>query len=283
MAIVAANTVVLREPELFHVATLDGNVPKGLTGSVSAGSGAGFSRYKGVVNFSESVPNTEIQVVNGDGGQLTQYRRASTTPVTIDGMYATYDADIIAKLTATTLYLEGQWEIAMRSQTCQSFNNMALIISGRAISQTAGTIDQTGWYTIFIFRATGEQLGLAQAFGSPTQVPINWSVNKTDTTWWEEVIDTNYDKVYSWGTAPIIADYPLMGHYYRGNNAATTVTLDYVPSAASSNAVAYWKDGVKKAYTTDYTLVTSTRVVTFAAAPASDTDNLFIYEYVAPC
>lgn len=283
MSVRGVNQLVLLEPEILGLARLSGNVPKGITGSISAGAIGSFRRWIGMTGFAENVPEAEIQEVQGDGGIIGQYQRQASGASVLNATANTLDQIIVSELKNQTIYTEGAWEIMMRTRLCLTFQSMAAIVSGRVISKESGTSAQQGWYTIFYFSLTGQELPYPLTIGQVTGTGINFSANEVDTTWWEEDLSTNYGQNNSWATAPIIADYPIWVDTYVGNNSATTATLAYLPAAADGNSVQIWKDGVKQVYTTDYTVSTSTGVVTWAVAPASATDNVILYEYVPAC
>ena len=284
MSIRGVNQASLLEPELFYLARLDGNVPKGITGSLSAASSASFRRLIGMTAFPENVPEAPLVEIQGDGGVIAQYRRQATGVIGIASTVTVFDQTAISEMTDKTVHTEGAWEISLRTRKCRSFKNMAAIVSGRAISQEAGTVGDEGWWTIFYWRLTIDQLNLPFASGNATQVPVQISANETDTTWWEEDMNTNYDQSYAWASDPIISDYPLMVDTYIGDGQASqTTTLALTPAAANGTSVQAWEDGTKQAYTTDYTVVTSTRVLTHVTDPANGADYVIVYEYVPTC
>jgi hypothetical protein len=284
MSIRGVNQAILQEPELFYLARLDGNVPKGITGTLTNGSSASFRRILGMTAFPENVPEAALVEVPGDGGVIAQYRRQATGLVTAPATMTVFDQTAIAELVDKTIHTEGAWEISMRTRRCRTFKNLAAILSGRAISQEAGTVGDEGWWTIFYWKMTGEQINLPFASGAALNLPINLSMNETDTTWWEEDMNTNYDQGYSWASDPIISDYPIMVDTYIGTGAASqTTVLSQTPAGESATFVQAWENGVKQAYTTDYTVVAATKTVTHVTDPASGADYVIPYEYVPTC
>lgn len=284
MTIRGVNQAALLEPEMFYLARLDGAVPKGITGTLASGNSASFRRILGMTAFPENVPESPLVEIPGDGGVIAQYRRQATGIISIPATVTVFDQTAIAELTDKTVFTEGAWEISTRTRRCRTFKNLAGILSGRAISQEAGTVGDEGWWTVFYWRMTGDQLNLPFAAGAALQTPISLSLNETDTTWWEEDMDTNYDMGYAWATDPIISDYPLMVDTYIGTGAALqTTTLSQTPAAANGTSVQAWENGTKQAYTTDYTVVPSTKVLTHVTDPASDADYVIVYEYVPTC
>lgn len=285
MSIRGVNQVILLEPELLYLARLNGNVPSGITGAtLSNGTSTSFRRIVGMTAFPENVPESPLIEVPGDGGVIAQYRRQATGIISIPSTMTVFDQTAISELTDKTVYTEGALDIAMRSRRCRTFKNLAAILSGRAISQEAGTVGDEGWWTVFYWRLTGDQLNLPFAAGAPVQTPIQLSANETDTTWWEEDMNTNYAQSYAWATDPIVSDYPLMVDTYKGTGGASqTTTLALTPAAADGTSVQAWEDGTKQAYTTDYTVVTATRVLTHVTNPGAAADYVIVYEYVPTC
>lgn len=286
MSIRGVKQVVLLEPEMLYVARLDGNVPKGITGTVASGSSAGFRRQLGVTAFTENVPESQTRSVPGDGGVIGQYKVNSTEPITIASAFAVFDQVTITELSNRTIHTEGAWEISQRARRCRDFKDLAFIVSGKAMSQEAGSVGDMGWYTIFYYRCSAEEVAQNLQIGQETGSGMSISVNEVDTTWWEEAVTDNYGQSYTWASDPIIADYPIMAHYYHGDGTSDqTFTVDLTPAAADGNSAQIWEDGVKATYTTDYTIDTSTKVVTFETAgdPADGDDILLLYEYMPSC
>lgn len=273
------------EPELLYVARLDGGIPKGITGTVAAGSSAGFRRFIGVTDFTENLPTAETVEIPGDGGVVAQYNRQASGVITIAQNTAIFDQIIISELTDKTIYTEGAWKIGQRTRRCQTFKDLAFIISGRAISQEAGSVGEEGWWTKFYWNGQGKELGYALTIGSAVGTGVELSVNESDTTWWEEDLNTNYDQSYAWSTDYIVADYPIMVDYYQGDGTSVqTVTLSQTPAAADGNSVQAWEDGTKKTYTTDYAVSGTTLTYTDPAGdPANASDNIIAYEYQVQC
>lgn len=286
MSIRGVQQVTLLEPEILSIARLDGNVPKGITGTVASGSSAGFRRQIGVTGFAEEVPASETRSIPGDGGVIAQYKRNSNDPITINAGLAVFDQVTVAELSDKTIYTEGAWEISQRVRQCREYKHLAFIISGRAISLESGTKGDEGWYTIFYYNCQAEELANNLQIGAETASGMSISATEVDTTWWEEDLNTNYGQDYTWASDPIIADYPIMVHYYHGDGTSDqTFTVDYTPAAADANSAQLWEDGVKKTYTTHYTIDPSTKVVTYETAgdPADGDDNILLYEYVPDC
>jgi hypothetical protein len=285
MTIRGVNQAILGEPEMFYLARLSGNVPMGITGTAPAnGSSVSFRRIVGMVAFPENVPESPKVEVPGDGGVIAQYTRQATGVISIPAAFTVFDQTAISELTDKTVYTNGSWEISTRTRRCRTFKNLAGILSGRAISQESGTVGDEGWWTIFYWRMTGDQLNLPFASGAAAQTPISLSLNETDTTWWEEDMDTNYDMGYSWATDPIISDYPLMVDTYKGTGAGSqTTVLSQTPAGESATYVRAWEDGTIQAYTTDYTVVAATKTVTHVTNPGAAADYVFVYEYVPTC
>lgn len=286
MSIRGVQQITPLEPELLYIARLDGGIPKGITGTVAAGSSAGFRRALGVTNFTENLPTPETVDVPGDGGIVRQYNRRATGALTIAQATAVFDQVIVSELTDKTIYTEGAWKIGMRSRRCITYKELAAVISGRAVSEESGTAGEEGWWTKFYWTITAKELGYPLTIGQAVGNAVELAVGEVDTTWWEEDIDTNYDQSYAWSTDYIVADYPIMVDYYQGDgNVSQTLTLSQTPAAADANSVQVWEDGTKKTYTTHYTVSTSTKVLTYETAgdPANASDNIIIYEYVEPC
>jgi len=103
--------------------------------------------------------------------------------------------------------------------------------------------------------------------------------------WGETISNVNYGLTQAWKSDPYWSPYPITYHTYVGDGgAAQTVTLDETPTAADGDAVQIWDNGSKLVYTTNYTVVTSTKVVTFVGTDPADTQFAVIkYQFTPGC
>lgn len=257
----------------------------GTTGTIANGADAGMGRLEGVNTASLVIPDPRIIAIPGDNKNKGTMLIESDSPV--QGVLTTSieDSTFVNKAQGTTPFTIGDASATILGPGCPLFANLTAIINSPAISFTSGSRGQKGYraklfLNIQVFPKSEESMenGNALAFSHPlVGTPV-------DTFWWGNSV-LAADWVATSGLAIDLGftTYPWTGHTFVGDASATSFTLDETPAAASAAKVVYWKAGVLKAYTTDYTLVPSTKTVTFAVAPAAANKNLFLYQYIPAC
>lgn len=289
MAIRGSQEVALGPVEYIWLAKLDANgVPKGITGSIAAGSSAGFRRVKGLVSLEETVPEVTYAPYQGDN-KTYGYFVARPGDV-VKGNLGVIILDQVAEaaLDGRTIYTEGAWEISQRTNKCTELADCALIVNGRARSHESGSDGEAGWYTILYYNVNLQKTGLSLSGATDGAAATNtWTIaaQEIDTLWWEESVTTNYGQDTTYASDPIIADYPITGWTYvsDGSTSETFTVSGVTMAAADGDSTALWEDGTKEAYTTNYTLVTSTGVVTLVTDPANNSDNFLLTEFLPDC
>jgi hypothetical protein len=260
-------------------------VLKGTTGTISAGSGAGMGRLEGVNSVSLPVPDARAVPIPGDNSQKGTIMIPSDSA--IEGSISTSIRDLTFTTTTQGGLVEtlGNTNMILLGSSCPDFVDSLIIVNSPALVQTAGNKGVKGWSTLAYLNV--------QVQGKPPESLDNGTALDFPHRLVGKIVDQ-----FFWGTDVAPADwghsdglvldmgvgsYPWTSHSFEGNNSATTVTLDETPAGANGNDVLVWKAGVALAYTTDYTVDTSTKVVTFVAAPASAADVVIVYRYIPSC
>lgn len=287
MTIVGDNAGVLRTVEYAWIAKKSGVYPYGITGTIANGGDAGMARAKGFTSLVESVPAGAQNTAIGDGRIIDVYRQRPQEAPSATLGFIVFDHSIVTALSGTTVYTDGEYDISWRSQQCTSIANCVLVLNVRMKSQDSGAVGLPGWATIIYPDVELTQEGETYSGENADAVLYNFAVtmNHVDTTPWGELLATNYSQTYGFSTRPIVADYPITLHTIVGDNATVDFTVDETPTAASSNAVPVWTAGVKKTYTTDYTVVTATKTITFEAAakPGAGVVAISAYQFEPDC
>lgn len=257
----------------------------GTTGTIANGADAGMGRLEGVNTASLVIPDPRIIGIPGDNKNKGTMLIESDSPV--QGVLTTSieDSTFVNKSQGTTSFTIGDAVATILGPGCPSFTNLTAIINSPAISFTSGSRGQKGYraklfLNIQVFPKSEESMenGNALSFNHPlVGTPV-------DTFWWGNTV-LAADWVATSGLAIDLGftTYPWTGHTFMGDGAITTMTVDETPAAASAVKVVYWKTGVLKTYTTDYSVVTATKTVTFAVAPAASTKNVILYQYIPVC
>jgi hypothetical protein len=103
--------------------------------------------------------------------------------------------------------------------------------------------------------------------------------------WGATILDADYGLTQGWQKGPYWSPYPITYQtYIGGGGAAQTVTLSETPAAASGNALQIWDNGTALVYTTNYSVVTTTKVVTFVGTdPAAAHVAVMRYQFIPSC
>lgn len=287
MTVVGDDKALLGPVEYAWIAKKSGVYPYGITGSIANGSDAGMARARGFVSLEETVPAGAVSSAVGDNGVIGGFRQGPVEITTANLGLIVFDHTIFAAMTGSTIYTDGEYDISWRSQRCLTIPDCMLVLNGRMKSQDSGAVNLAGWWTKIYPSVELFLEGESFSGQSPDAATYTFSVliNDVDTTPWGESIATNYGQTYGFVSRPIIADYPITFHTFVGNNSTDNFTVDETAAAASSDKVPVWADGTKLTYTTDYTIVPSTGVLTFEAGalPGEGEVDIVMYQFTVSC
>jgi hypothetical protein len=261
-----------------------GVYPYGTTGTIANGADDGMGRLKLLRDFNLAEPQATSNPIQGDNGASGSFLVSSADAYTGDQVVGAFDQTFATKATGRTIVAYDDHDISVVNQGCYTYADMAFVINSPAKSQEAGSVGESGWDVIEFFAVTAQPLTPARTFQTNFDYQAILTLNLTDTFLWGETLATGgFTLTEAYHTDPIWSEYPVTYHTFIGDGAATTVTLDETPAAASGAKVQYWLDGVKKTYTTDYTVVTSTKILTFVAAPGAGEVAIIRYQFVPGC
>jgi hypothetical protein len=287
MAIRGSQQVALGPVEYIWVAKLDANgVPKGITGTIAAGSDAGFRRVKGLVSLGETIPEVTYTPYQGDNRTLGHFVSRPSDVVKASLGLIVLDQVMEAALDGRSIYTLGSWEVSQRTVQCMDLQDLAIIVNGKARSHESGSSGQEGWYTILYYNVNMQKTGLTLSGenGTASQNAFAAVANEVDTSWWEELFTTNYGVDVAYASDPIIADYPITGHTYVSDGSTSeSFTVDETPAAADAASNQLWEDGSIETYTTNFTVTTATKTIALVTDPANNSDNFLLYEFVPDC
>jgi len=262
----------------------------GTTATVLAnGSGQGMGRLKGMATISVTIPEAAAVSIIGDGGKLPGgFMSPSTdTPSGAAGFVAA-DDNFAVLANGYKIVTSGNYDQIAITPSCATFNPLVIVVNSFGVSQEAGTAGQSGWTVHEFWNVNAFVQGFAELNGSDPAIVSQWSASlsmfdATTTPWGETITSATWGREQSIGTR-YFSPYPVTYHAYRGTGAASqTVTLDETPVAANGTAVQVWGNGTAKAYTTDYTVNTTNKVVTFVTNPAAAEAVVIRYQFEYSC
>lgn len=288
MSVAGVNSGLLGPVEYAWVAKKSGNYPMGITGSIANGGDAGFARARGFVSLSEEIPQGAVSTAVGDNGPLGSFRARANANPTGSMALILFNQTIAAALNGRIVYTQDEIDISLRSNYCTTIANCCLILSGRYKSQEDATLNNPGWWTIIYPDVELEELGRTPSGQSADSLQTTYGVvmNEVAVLPWGESVATKYTtQTRTFATDPISADYPLTMHTIVGDNSAVAFTVDETPAAASQNKVMLWTGATQDTYTTDYTVVTATKTLTYEAAskPTAAQVAVVLYQFVPSC
>lgn len=278
------NQVVTLAPTYTFWGALSGTYLMGTTGTIANGAGAGMGRLKGVTEV--NIPQSSINRINvpGDNGVTTQLTTQPTELPSGTISVNTIDQNFVAKANGSKIYADGDWDEVGDGMTCYSLADLGLVLNCPCNSAEAGSIDEAGWnvYEIYKVQVQAPIMAQMQSGQSPT-FPNNVTTKRASANFAGRAFSVANDNTTALIVKQYWSDYPVTYYTFIGDNSTVTATLNELPPAATGTAVQYWLAGVKKTYTTDYTVVAATGVVTFVVAPGAAVKAVIKHKFLPTC
>lgn len=271
--------------KIVYWAAKNGAYPNGTTATPLAnGSASGMGRLTGVSGLSVTEPDSPIITAAANNGVLVQFvgepqelPSGTLTQVALDQQFA-------AVATGVKLHAEGDYEYLPGFPACFNYADLFLVVNAPAKSTEPGTFGLSGWEVTEYFLVNAQvksggdkQTNTVSELSSPltlnrvATLPSGVAISATDYG------TTQMSKRVYW------AEHPITYHVFVGDGTTTTVTLNETPAAANGNRVQVWNNGTLLAYTTDYTVNPTTRVLTYVSAPGAGVVSVIRYAHVATC
>lgn len=251
----------------------------GATSAPANGSGSGMLSILGIQQAPFAVQEGEAVNIEGDDGVIGQFLFDPNELPEFIINFGAFDLHQDALMQGTLVESFGQGYIGVMQPSNPTYPDVCLIVQGLAKSKDTGS-DGTSAYDIYIFPVcTVQPLGRESA-ESRTGATNRWKVtpNIAGKKPWGVTIT---DAVNGTTGAPILPatfDNPITMHRYTGTGAGgQTVTLDKTPVSLAKIVVI--SDTAVLAPTTDYTVNTSTKVLTFVTNPAAGAKVIVVYEF----
>lgn len=265
---------------VIHVgqADTDGYFVGGYTAAAAgADVGSGMERVFGAQTLDLSTPEpARVTAMGDDGPMATEDFSAEDLPADVLALAArslAFDAFVGGKKVET---IDGLDMVVAQPQGNATPPAIVLVLSRRARNQSGGR----QWETRIVPSASVTPLG--GAFEQRSFTPYRYSISTTitDRTPWGKLLSATDNGATAGPILEVEADNPVMIHAFLGNGTEADVILDYTPIATK---VAVYVEGVKQTLTTDYTVNTGTKTVTFEAGsiPAASERAVVLYEYDA--
>jgi hypothetical protein len=273
--VTAINLVSAAEVAATYIARKNGVYPYGITGTLANGSDAGMQLFKGFVELALTVPEAATIALLADGGVIGTRRGQPAAPISGTQTMLLIDQNVSIQSDGRVLYTEGSQEVELGSQFDLAYNKFCAVYNQRGEDRESASPTNIWWVTELLdfewqrllaglsgtdFNARGDSYSMSVSEVAKDLFGVTFTV-------------PNYGKTKGWFRR-YQSDYPVYYHTFIGDGVTTTTTLDYLPASADAEGVRYTKGGVLQTYTTNYTVSTSTGVVTYVAAPAAGTVNI---------
>jgi hypothetical protein len=237
--------------------------------------GSGMERVFGAQTLNLSVPEPSRVTASGDDGPMATFDfSAEDLPADVLALAArslAFEAFVQGSKVET---IDGLDVIVSQPRGNDEPPGIVMVLSRRAKNQSGGK----QWETKIVPSANITPLGAEFQQRNVTPYRYSISTTTTDRAPWGKLLSASANGATAGPILDVEADNPVMMHAFLGNNAETDVILDYTPIATK---VSVYVNGVKKTLTTDFTVNTSTKTVTFVAAPAASALVIVLYEYDA--
>lgn len=264
----------------------NGAYPYGTTGTIANGASAGGGRLN-IKSVEVTEPAVERVYPAGNNGTLgvtftNQPTELPTGNLTMEAL----DQTFVAKSNGLILDTWAGWDVLGFGPVCYTYSSMMFVLNSPAKSLETATLGEAGWLVTVLLNVENFATTMATMTTRAVQEWANaLSFSRSSTLPWGTAF-TNADNA-STGFVGVqfSSDYPVSAHTYVADGTATTFTLDLAPIAASANAVMIVKNGAATpmAYTTDYTVNTTTKVVTLVAAGSAGDKYVVFYKHAATC
>lgn len=254
--------------------------------TIASGSNSGMGRLKSVTKFGATVPESPRNVVLGDNGVVGQFLGQPQTLPTGELTTTVFDQTFQTVANGQLIYADGDFDQSGLFPACYTYKDLFFVMNSPAqnFETAAGAVGSSGWLVTEIWNANVQAMKMPEI---ATNATFSWSSSlavkpTTVNPFGVTISSSNYGYTSDIGIQ-YFSDYPVTYHTLIGNAAVTTVTLNETPAAATVAGVQVYINGVKKAYTTDYTVNTTTKVVTLVAAPAAAAKVIIRYKFVPAC
>jgi hypothetical protein len=287
MAFTGINELAANGVQFGYWYVRNGAYPYGTTGTIAQASSAGGGRITAIKAIEVSEPAVERLFPTGNNGALgvsftLQPNELPTGSMTMGGL----DQTFITKSNGLVLDTWAGWDILGFGPQCYSFSQMMFVLNSPAKSLETATLNESGWLVTVLLNVENFATTMATMTERAVQEWANaLTFSKSSTLPWGTAFTTADNNSTAFVGIQMSSDYPVTAHTYVADGVATTFTLDLTPVAASANAVMVVKNGgaTPMAYTTDYTVNTTTKVVTLVAAGTAGDKYVVFYKHTVVC
>lgn len=247
--------------------------------AVGVAAGSPMGRIDGVKTSDITITEPEVVTVTGDDGALGQFVFDPATLPSFVLEVGMTDLDFEALAHGTLVQNVGDLSISPLQPKNPVYPDMFLILQRRAKSKAAGSDGVSQWEGVFIPKAQLVPLG-SPNFTERAAASFRYRVNTNIADRMATGI-TLSDAANGTEASPVIkftAENPVHVQRFTGNGVVTAFgPLTYTPVSQAKVVVAI--NGLLRTVVTDYTVNTTTKMVTFNVAPGNNGIVEVLYEF----
>jgi hypothetical protein len=262
------------------------NTIQGTSGAIANGGDSGMGRFPAASDITPTIPSLPNVLLDSDQGIDGAVKGRPTETVTAVITGGVIDQIFAAAVTNRLIKEEGPHDYLGGSLLCLTHVPTAYVINrpGR-VRDTGSTYGDAGWEVTELWSALADvkQFNQVGRTVQGTQVVELAAAHVGKTLWGETITAVDFGITRLWGLEPYMSEYPVTYHTFVGDGVTTEFTLDVTAASADGDAVQMWLDGTKQVYTTNYSIVTATGVITFVAAPAAGAVVVVKVMYIPSC
>lgn len=269
-----------------------GGIVEGTNGALANGADSGMGRLIGVENWNVALAKARAVAIPADNGLAGSIILAPNTVTSGTLDVTVNDPTFLTAPVGMLVDTEDTLDFALIGVPCPQFVSLSVVINSPAQSATSGAVGVPAWEVSWFPNVYMWAHGIDQYQDGNANHDIF------------DVVLSTFDR-YPWGQqptvllngstrgiklAPFFSPAPMIVHTFVGDGSTVTVTLNETPYAATGTAVRATSVAAGVAtplvYGTGagkYTVVPSTRVLTFGTAPAAGTIVPINYMYVPTC
>jgi len=265
---------------------INAGVVEGTSGAIANGGDSGMGRFQAASDIATTIPSLPNVNLDSDGGIDGAVKGQPDAPPSAVITGGVVDQIIAAAASNLLIKEEGPHDYIGGSQICLTHNPMCFVINRPgAIRDSGANFGQLGWEVTEIWNSLADVKQFNQVGrGVQGQQIVELVFNHVgQTIWGETIAAVDFGVTRLWGLKPYWSEKPIFYHTFVGDGIVVEFTLDELPHSADVDSLQAWEAGVKWDYTTDYTVVAATGVVTMVAAPAAGVKAVFKVLYDKAC
>lgn len=240
----------------------------GSTSSTANAKSEGMIRLTGIQTANPGPVEGEDVNVEGDDTGLGKIEFGpAETPSFIVNTGA-FNLDLDAKLQGTLVETLGDIKIGVLQPNDASYPDVMMVIQSKSKSKDDGSDGTKAWSGYIIPIMTAQPLGRETFEGrtaAANRIKVTTQVASRK-PWGVTILDANLGTTGA-PLLPFTSDNPITMHVFKGDGATSTFTLDKTP--VSQAKVIIHKETQLLTAGVDFTVNTSTRVVTISAGPST--------------